>query len=59
MVINAAQPGAAADVARRGEKLSKCFSLFECKMLSGRSRAARLSARTLGAKPKTTKIMRK
>ena len=43
-----AQPGAAADVARRGEKLFKCVSLFECKMLSGRSRSTRLSAMPLG-----------
>jgi hypothetical protein len=43
-----AQQGAAADVARRGEKLFKCLSLFECKMLSGRSRSTRLSAKPLG-----------
>jgi hypothetical protein len=43
-----AQPGAAADVARRGEKLFKCVSLFECKILLGRSRSTRLSAKPLG-----------
>jgi len=47
-------------VARRGEKWLKCVSLFAVKMLSGRSRATRLSARTLGVekmtKP-TTKIL--
>jgi hypothetical protein len=46
--INTAQQGAAADVARRSEKMSKYFSLFESKMLFGRSRSTRLSAKPLG-----------
>jgi hypothetical protein len=45
---NYAQPGAAADVARRDVKWFKCVSLFAGKILSGRSRATRLSARPLG-----------